>query len=53
MSQDLTTAFTSGITSIKGDITTLMTSAAPAALAIAGIGIALSFGMNFFRKLAK
>lgn len=53
MSTELTTAFTAGITAIKSDITTLMTSAAPAALAIAGIGIALSFGMSFFKKLAK
>lgn len=53
MGSELTTAFTTAITSIKADVITLVSAAAPPSLAIAGIGIALRIGMNFFRSIAR
>lgn len=52
MGEELITAFSGAITSIKGDVTSLMSAAVGPALAIAGIGIALSFGKRFFTSLA-
>lgn len=52
MTTELTTAFSTAITTIKGDVVDLLTTALPAALAIAGITIALRIGISFFRSIA-
>lgn len=49
----LTTAFSSGIATIKDDAMGMMGTAAPVALAIAGAVIAISLGWKFFKKLTK
>lgn len=52
MSTELTTAFTTAMTTIKSDILTLMTAVVPGALGIFGVGLALAYGKRFFRSLA-
>lgn len=49
----LTTAFGTALTTIQTDSLGLITKAAPIALGIAGIFIAVRLGMRFFKSVAK
>lgn len=53
MSQDLKTAFTTGLETVKTDVSSLVTIALPVGLAIAGLFLAIKLGMKFFRSVAK
>lgn len=46
-------AVTSAFTSVKTDVFSIIGSALPIALAIVGLGIAITLGVKYFRKLAK
>ena len=48
----LTTAFDTALGLIKTDAVSMMTTALPVGLGIAGVGIAVRIGMRFFRSLA-
>ena len=37
---------------LTGDVTTMISTALPAGLAIMGIGLAVRIGINFFRSIA-
>ena len=50
--EGLTTAMTTAFTSVVGDVTTAMTSIAPIALPLVGIGLVVSIGLKFFKKTA-
>ncbi len=52
MGEALTGAFTTAVGTIKTDVTTMISSALPAGLAIMGIGLAVRIGINFFRSIA-
>lgn len=52
MNEALTTAFTTAVTAIQTDVMDLLKIAIVPALAIFGVGIALSFGKRFFSRLA-
>lgn len=50
---EVTTAITTALTSIKGDVVSIMGAVAAGGLAIFGIKFAASQGMAFFKKIAK
>lgn len=52
MGEALTGAFTTAVGTIKTDVTTMISTALPAGLAIMGIGLAVRIGINFFRSIA-
>ena len=52
MSETLITAFTTGLTSVQGDVVSLFTAALPIGIAIFGIGYAIRAGFGFFRSIA-
>lgn len=52
MGEALTGAFTTAVSTIKTDVTTMISTALPAGLAIMGIGLAVRIGINFFRSIA-
>lgn len=47
------TALSEAFTAVKTDVVDLMGVALPAALAIVGIGLAVTLGIKFFKKFAK
>lgn len=52
MSEALTTAFTNATNTIKTDMISMAEVALPAGLAIAGISMAIGFGVSLFRRFA-
>lgn len=50
--EGITTAFETAVGTIKTDAISMISSALPAGLAIAGVGIAVRIGVHFFRSLA-
>lgn len=46
------TAFTGALDTVKTDTMGMLAKAAPAALAIAGVVIAVTLGVKFFKKMA-
>ena len=52
MPEAMTSAITKAFTDVKGDVTSLMTIALPAALNIVGIGLAVTLGVKFFKKIS-
>lgn len=52
-SSELQTAFTTGLTGVKSDFMGFIGSALPIALGIAGIGLAVTLGWKFFKKIGK
>ncbi len=52
ISEAMKTALTTAFTGIQTDVMSIITIALPAALAIAGVGIAIRLGINFFRSIA-
>ena len=53
MTTEMVSAFTSGITSIKGDILALLVVVIPLALVIMGIVMAIRYGKRAFKTLSK
>lgn len=52
MSESMTTAVDTAFKAIKSDVTSMMTTALPVALAIVGIGLAITLGVKFFKKIS-
>ena len=50
--ENVTSAFTTAVGTIKTDTLSMIETALPAGLAIAGIMIAVRIGINFFRSIA-
>ncbi|WP_156087484.1 MULTISPECIES: hypothetical protein [Blautia] len=48
----ITTAFTTAMTTIQGDVTTLVAAAIAPALVICGIFLAPKLGVRFFKSVA-
>ncbi|MDO5836974.1 MAG: hypothetical protein Q4P17_10735 [Methanobacterium sp.] len=53
MSEAMTTAFSTALTSVQGDVTSLVTTALPVGLGIMGLMLAIRLGVKFFRSVAK
>lgn len=53
MSESLKQAFTTAVTTMKGDVLEMIETALPAGLAIMGIGLAVTIGLKFFRSIAR
>lgn len=51
--ETITTAFTTGLTSLQGDVLGVIAAIIPIALAIAGAVFAVRKGMSWFKSLAK
>ncbi len=52
MSEEMTTAVDTAFKAIKSDVSSMMTTALPVALAIVGIGLAVTLGVKFFKKIS-
>ncbi len=52
MSETMTTAVDTAFKAIKSDVSSMMTTALPVALAIVGIGLAITLGVKFFKKIS-
>ena len=52
MTEAMTTAFGTALTTSQTDVTGMITTALPIALGLFGIGMALRWGKNFFSSLA-
>ena len=52
MSEGMTTAVDTAFKAIKSDVSGMMTTALPVALAIVGIGLAVTLGVKFFKKIS-
>lgn len=52
MSESMTTAVDTAFKAIKTDVTSMMSTALPVALAIVGIGLAVTLGVKFFKKIS-
>lgn len=50
--EGLTTAFDTALKAVQTDALSMMSTALPVGLGIAGVGIAVRLGMRFFRSLA-
>ena len=48
----MTTAVDTAFKAIKSDVSSMMTTALPVALAIVGIGLAITLGVKFFKKIS-
>lgn len=53
ITEAMKTALTNAFTGIQTDVTSIFTIALPAALTIAGLGIAVRLGVGFFKSIAK
>lgn len=49
----MTTAFTSALDAVKGDVSSMVTIALPVGLAIMGLFLAIRLGIGFFRSIAR
>lgn len=52
MSEALTTAISTAFTGVKTDVIDIMETALPVALAIVGVGLAITLGVKFFKKIS-
>lgn len=50
--EELTTAITTWGNTFKADATTMLTTVAPIALAVVGLGMALMFGIKKFKQIS-
>jgi hypothetical protein len=51
--QDVITAFTTGLTALKGDVLEVIAAIIPIALVIAGAVFAVRKGLSWFKSLAR
>ncbi len=52
VSGSISTALESGFSDVQTDVVTIITTALPYALAVVGIGLALTIGIKAFKRLA-
>lgn len=52
LTESMKTAFNDGIEGIQSDVTSMISVALPAGLAIMGIRLAVRLGISFFRSIA-
>ena len=52
MTEGMTTAVDAAFKAIKTDVTSMMSTALPVALALVGIGLAVTLGVKFFKKIS-
>lgn len=52
MTETLKTAISTALTNVKTDVIDVFESALPIALAIVGIGIAVTLGVTFFKRIS-
>lgn len=52
VTEAMTTAFNTGVDAVKADVSTMVTTALPAGLAIMGLFLAIRLGIRFFRSIA-
>lgn len=52
MSETMTTAVNTAFTGVKTDVFDVMEKALPIALAILGVGLAITLGVKFFKKIS-
>lgn len=52
MTEGMTTAITKAFNDVKGDVLDIITTALPTALAIVGVGLAITLGVKFFKKIS-
>ena len=53
MDEALKTAMTTAFTGVKTDVLDIIGTALPIALAIVGVGLAITLGIKFFKKTSK
>lgn len=53
MDEALKTAMTTAFTGVKSDVLDIIGAALPIALAIVGVGLAITLGIKFFKKTSK
>lgn len=53
MDEALKTAMTTAFTGVKTDVLDIIGTALPIALAIVGVGLAITMGIKFFKKTSK
>lgn len=51
--ESITSAITTALTSLKGDVLSIMAAVATGGLAIFGVKFAATQGMGFFKKISK
>lgn len=52
MTEGMITAIDTAFKAIKTDVSSMMSTALPVALAIVGIGLAVTLGVKFFKKIS-
>ena len=52
ITEAMKTAFTSGVNAVQTDVSSMVTMALPAGMAIMGLFMAIRLGVGFFRSLA-
>ncbi len=52
VTESMTTAFTTALDAVKGDVSAMVTIALPVGLAIMGLFLAIRLGIGFFRSIA-
>lgn len=52
MTSDMQTAISTAFGSVKTDVMSVISDALPIALAIVGVGIAITLGVKFFKKIS-
>ncbi len=52
MTEGMTTAVSGAMETVKSDVMGMITTALPYALAILGVGLAITLGIKFFKKIA-
>ena len=53
MTETMTSAVTSAFGNVKSDVLDIMGTALPVGLAIMGVGLAITLGVKFFKKVSK
>lgn len=53
MSETMTTAISTAFNSVKTDVLDIFSSALPVGLTIMGVGLAITLGVKFFKKVSK
>ena len=52
MSEAMNSAISTAFTNVKSDVMDVITAALPVALAIVGVGLAITLGVKFFKKIS-
>ena len=52
MTEGMTSTISTAFTNIKSDVVEIVSTALPTALAIVGLGLAITLGVKFFKKIS-